>query len=595
VTNETEKRSIGAEASPVSVPRRGGEPAGKWLKLLSWALVLLGVIHVEKAGATGAQSYTVPTRDGLLPTDGVASNSHMATDGQGTVYVAWNDSSTAVEGRSLIVVSRSLDNGVSWGPAIRLNYLPQISGAQQPHLACDQAGHAYVVWLDLTVLRFVSTSDWGETWTNPEVEISVERTTSKMRPKMACDNAGNVVVGWEASDTQGEIHARSSHDFGASWDSDVAVLTPGNEEFHTAESLLTNGLGTFYMTWTGNTSLTTPAQPQSATSHDGGRTWEPRVFADGGTSLGAHQGAAAADSFGGLYFCWLEQIQESSPTQGMFVSASADAGASYDPQRLLLSDPNAPPWVDQHSIACDELGNVYVVWEAVYDPYSHVHLNRSRDGGRTWLPAPIRVDHSPAGTADVSVCASSNGHVYVVWQDGRSGVDIFFNYSTDFGETFQPIDIRVDDPSRVDRFTTDVQILGDNRGYVHFSWDEAFSRPNVLYNRATPRLAIGLYPELGPAVVPAQGARVPVAAFVANGGTGPLPGLTAWIDATLPSGRTTRPAIGPFSFSLPAGREKTKPISLRIPARLPAGLYQVHLRVDGPVCDRATMPFMKLP
>jgi hypothetical protein len=74
-----------------------------------------------------------------------------------------------------------------------------------------------------------------------------------------------------------------------------------------------------------------------------------------------------------------------------------------------------------------------------------------------------------------------------------------------------------------------------------------------------------------------------------------LSGLSVWIDATLRSGATTRPKIGPFVVSLGSGRERRKTVNLRIPGRLRAGLYEIHLRAAGPVCDRATLPVIKLP
>ncbi len=99
---------------------------------------------------------------------------------------------------------------------------------------------------------------------------------------------------------------------------------------------------------------------------------------------------------------------------------------------------------------CVTEGRVYVAWSDARDGLPGIWLNRSTDGGTTWLEDPVRVDQG-AGAADAPELRCQGGVVHVVWQDTRDGEvehpNIYYNRSTDAGESWRDVDILLtDDP-----------------------------------------------------------------------------------------------------------------------------------------------------
>lgn len=92
-------------------------------------------------------------------------------------------------------------------------------------------------------------------------------------------------------------------------------------------------------------------------------------------------------------------------------------------------------------------GVLYAVWQEDRGGTTGVWFNASADGGKTWQPADVAVNHADAEALapDVS-CAGQN--VYVTWEDLRDGElsnhNIYAAVSTDGGQTFGDDDILLD-------------------------------------------------------------------------------------------------------------------------------------------------------
>jgi hypothetical protein len=86
---------------------------------------------------------------------------------------------------------------------------------------------------------------------------------------------------------------------------------------------------------------------------------------------------------------------------------------------------------------------VYISWVDERDGASGVWLNRSLDGGDSWLASPVKVNHGE-GAAEAPHLACSENGVFVVWEDDRDGElenhQVYFNYSLNDGNTFQEED-----------------------------------------------------------------------------------------------------------------------------------------------------------
>ena len=102
-------------------------------------------------------------------------------------------------------------------------------------------------------------------------------------------------------------------------------------------------------------------------------------------------------------------------------------------------------------ISSDENGHVYATWsdKRRNSQLPDIYFNYSNDYGMTWQANDIRLNTGDAPGAnrswDPQLSSDSNGHVYVTWKDFRNRrLDIYLNYSDDYGVTWQKDDIRLD-------------------------------------------------------------------------------------------------------------------------------------------------------
>jgi hypothetical protein len=131
----------------------------------------------------------------------------------------------------------------------------------------------------------------------------------------------------------------------------------------------------------------------------------------------------------------------------LVVATSGPTGFAQMVPDARIDTASAPGTVQSFDVRIAADGSsFFVVWVDVPTVGGDVQMNRSLDGGSTWLAADVRVDHGPSGTAatfpDV---AASAGVAYVVWEDDRNGaLDVYFNRSLDGGVTWSPSDVRID-------------------------------------------------------------------------------------------------------------------------------------------------------
>ena len=122
-------------------------------------------------------------------------------------------------------------------------------------------------------------------------------------------------------------------------------------------------------------------------------------------------------------------------------------GISWQPSDVRMNT-NTPGYNDSQYVDVAATGsNVYVVWEDSRNGNEDIYLNYSNDNGSTWQASDIRLDTDTAGAKRslFPKIATSGSNVYAVWKDNRNGnLDIYLNYSNDYGHTWQASDIRLD-------------------------------------------------------------------------------------------------------------------------------------------------------
>ena len=149
---------------------------------------------------------------------------------------------------------------------------------------------------------------------------------------------------------------------------------------------------------------------------------------------------------------------------------------------LLPTDNSSAPQISSAG------SNVYVVWQDNRNGADDIYFNRSTDGGETWLTSDLRLDTDPAGAADsiLPQISSSGNHVYVVWEEARNSLsrDIYFNRSIDGGATWLPNDIPVD--TNLGKTLSLIPQITSDGSNVYVVWrDDRSAAYKVYFDRST--------------------------------------------------------------------------------------------------------------
>ncbi len=264
-----------------------------------------------------ARTWSAPVNVDDRP--GFADKESMASDGNGTLYVAYDDvlGNTGDQGDRIdLRITHSRDGGATWSPTVSVT--DGIGNILGPVLAALPDGTVHAVWWNLTlgdILTDVS-HDHGSTWgadvrVNPVAGSAVAINTSWVgsMPSLAVDRLGRLYVAWADRATgNADILVSRSDDGGTSWLAPVRVndVTTGDQWM---PSLAVDARGVVHAAWMdGRTDAWTV---EYANSTDGGRTWSANVrvstaetplsFTRPGDYLGL-----AADANGTAYVAWTD-------------------------------------------------------------------------------------------------------------------------------------------------------------------------------------------------------------------------------------------------------------------------------------------------
>lgn len=347
-----------------------------------------------------------------------SSGSQIVSDGKGHVSIAWRTKHET--GAKDVLFASSTDFGATVGPPVRVN---QEGGAFSPEISADGKGHVYALWADERAspevkegkrgfnlnIYFNRSEDFGKTWMpqdlrmngGPEKGTNPKAPIMRAMPQIGSDAQGHVYAVWY--DTRGgkaQIYFRASADAGKTWmEEALLIASPRN--------------------------ILNPIRLK-------------------------------ADAKGHLYVAWVEKRGEE-PTKGefhLYVITSNDFGRSWS--RPLPLNTGTAQAMFPH-LAADDQGHLYVAWQDARHGGQDIYANASSDFGQTWLPQEVRVNTGPPGEAEAQfpqIAIDGNGHAAIAWQEDRGAEQseaIYLNRTVDGGRSWLTQEIRVSDgqhPSR---------------------------------------------------------------------------------------------------------------------------------------------------
>jgi hypothetical protein len=151
-------------------------------------------------------------------------------------------------------------------------------------------------------------------------------------------------------------------------------------------------------------------------SVDRGETWSPELalnapeFAD---TVSVVPALHVLENDGALLALW-QARRNRKGQKFVLVRRSEDFAASFGSVRILNQDMQSFLPV----LAEGEEGDIIVAWTDEREVYRDIYVNRSSDGGRTWLDADIRLSRLPATESGAPAVAIGPGRAAsVVWEE----------------------------------------------------------------------------------------------------------------------------------------------------------------------------------
>jgi hypothetical protein len=362
--------------------------------------------------------------------DAQALGGDLATDGDGHVYAVWYDErrqrqgKRALAGRGLdIFFNRSADGGKSWlADDVRLSEPP----------TGPPAGSARASVSDAAPDNEKDEPDEADTGKVPDGKGQGKGdgkgrgdrrkreprppTVLSFHPRIQADRQGRVFVAWlDTREGTARVYIRVSTDHGQTWGPEVNVGGTGKDVI--GHQLLTDGQGRLFLVWTDRRDG--PEDIYFTRSEDGGQRWD-------------------------------------------------------DPVRLTRRRAGATSSRNAH-MALGADGRVYVAWEDRRNGREDIYLNASADAGKTWLDRDVRLDRDDAGTgisANPFVVTYGARGVAVLWDDDRSGFEqILMNRSADGGKTWLDREVRVDTRTPSRQRATGPRAAWERAGALHVVWE----------------------------------------------------------------------------------------------------------------------------
>ncbi len=386
----------------------------------------------------------------------------------GSVTAAWTDSPYWMQHQGTLVVDRSVDGGVTFGPDVRaLSFwaIPQtltdLTGPpgqpttfalSYPSVAVDPGNPNRIG------VAFAADPDNGPAG-EARVDVGDMPSSFDLSLLPPTSGASNLAYGgaylhaaW--SDSRGlppdVFYNRMplSSVTAPVWSGPETILsTQPAMDHHGANNVNLVSSGTHvYVTWDEWAGVDYTHLIWFNGSQDEGATWLPQALALDSHGRVCREPIVTSAAQGHVCVVWLEDQLNGSTD--LYANVSTDGGVNWLAGEVRLPNVNRVMSHDVASVFSMNSDVIYVVWaeETPDGAGSLIYASVSYNGGLAWQ-SPLRLDNAPAGSQLAfwpKICCQGS-EVYAAWVDSRTGIeDIHFNWAINYTMSGWNLDTRID-------------------------------------------------------------------------------------------------------------------------------------------------------
>jgi hypothetical protein len=303
--------------------------------------------------------------------------------------------------------------------------------------------------------------------------------TNQSNPALLVASSGIIYVAWdEEIDGFSEIFVTRSTDQGQNFDSPIQLTDSGGKSNQTNPDIGMDSTGILLVAWEDRMDGDSDIFVSKSQSQWGSFT-TPVEASDGPTATDQINPSLVVDGLDSVHMAW-EDLRDDYDIRASSASvATLNFGTS-----VKVNDDTGSSWQHEPSITVDN-NDLYIAWYDRRDVDPFIYISKSTDGGASY-DTNIRIESDPAkGPQFEPEITVSGGRIYVVWQDGRSGVsrDIFLASSPTSTISFS-------EGVQVNGGTTDTNqrspalVLAGN-GTIHVVWQDFRDQVSDIYYAAS--------------------------------------------------------------------------------------------------------------
>jgi len=349
----------------------------------------------------------------------------LTTDPSGnTLHLVWEDTR---DNSTQVYYKRSVDDGVTWGPDIRLSNLT--AGTVEPEPRIGTVGNTVLVFFSNKThtgehIFYVSSVDGGN-YFSPPAQLTNDIGDQSHAAVALVGSTIHFVYQDQLNNGDERIFYTKSSDKGLTWQDQVALTnTPEAQDHYPAIAAVNNRV---FVAWCRYYQYDEAIYAKA--SFDSGANWKPDVQVSEYAPPSFQEFPAIGSNGTQVHVAW--------DSQGIQYSQSEDSGITwFNP--IPITNTTRQYLAPRISVVNSHIQIVSAAISTVGAPPrikvdSDVYYVSSSDGGKSWIK-PLSLTTHEFGRLSLAPVIWSQGDVtFVAWEDNRNGrLSIFFLSNPDF-------------------------------------------------------------------------------------------------------------------------------------------------------------------